>query len=93
MTGEISRAQNIERAEFDRRKSEDESRKDIEKARLDMARAKYDLEHSGIAAPIDGYLADFTVSEGQNLSKGELIGRVVDIGDVFLKGCNFSGYL
>ena len=91
LTGEMNRAQNVERAEFDRRKSEDESRKDIEKARLDMASAKYDLEHSGIVSPIDGYLADFNVSEGQNLSKGELVGRVVDISDVFLKGAISPG--
>jgi multidrug efflux pump subunit AcrA (membrane-fusion protein) len=91
LTGEMNRSQNIERAEFDRRKSEDASRKDIEKARLDMASAKYDLEHSGVIAPIDGYLADFNVSEGQNLSKGQLIGKIVDIGDVFVKGAISPG--
>jgi multidrug efflux pump subunit AcrA (membrane-fusion protein) len=91
LTGEMSRTQNIERAEFDRRKSEEESGKDIEKARLEMAKAKYDLEHSSVVAPIDGYLADFNVSDGQNLSKGDLIGRVIDIGDVFLKGAISPG--
>jgi multidrug efflux pump subunit AcrA (membrane-fusion protein) len=91
LTGEMRRTQDIERAEFDKRKAEEESGKDMEKARLDMAKAKYDLEHSRIVAPIDGYLADFNVSEGQNLSKGELIGRVVDIGDVFLKGAISPG--
>jgi multidrug efflux pump subunit AcrA (membrane-fusion protein) len=91
LTGEMRRTQDIERAEFDRRKAEEESRKDMEKARLDMAKAKYYLEHSNVVAPIDGYLADFDISVGQNLSKGEFIGRVVDIGDVFLKGAISPG--
>jgi multidrug efflux pump subunit AcrA (membrane-fusion protein) len=91
LSGETKRAQDIERAEFDKRKAEEESGKDMEKARQDMAKAKYDLGHSSVVAPIDGYLADFDVSEGQNLSKGELIGRIVDIGDVFLKGAISPG--
>lgn len=91
LTGEMNRAQSEERAEFDRRKSEDESAKDIEKARLDMAKAKYDLEHSTIVTPIGGYLAQFDISEGQNVSKGEQIGRVVDISDVVLKGAISPG--
>jgi multidrug efflux pump subunit AcrA (membrane-fusion protein) len=87
----LSSDQGIERQRHDVKKSRNESRKDIEKARLEMARAKYNLQHSNLTSPINGYLSDMKISEGQNLSKGDLVGTVVDISDVILKGAISPG--
>ncbi len=88
---EINRTRYIEKEQFDTRKSADESKKDVEKARLEMAKAKFNLEHSNVNAHIDGYLSEFNIFEGQNLAKGDLIGKVINIEDVLLKGAISPG--
>ncbi|MFA6054178.1 MAG: efflux RND transporter periplasmic adaptor subunit [Thermodesulfovibrionales bacterium] len=81
----------IENQRYEVKKSRSGSQKDIEKARLEMVRAKYNLEHANLTSPINGFLSDMKISEGQNLSKGDLIGTVVNIDDVVVKGAISPG--
>jgi len=91
VTAEINRTRSSEKERFDIRKSQDQAQQDMEKARLEMAKAKYNLVHSNIVSHIDGYLADLKIFEGQDLSKGDLIGSVIDIDNVILKGAISPG--
>lgn len=79
------------REDFERSKLQKQGLKDIEKARYEMERAKYKILHSDIFSPIDGYLTEFNVFVGQNLSEGEVIGSVVNIEQVVLKGAISPG--
>ncbi len=72
-------------------KSRNQSKKDIEKARLDMVKTKYNLDHSNIISPASGFLTELKISEGQNVSKGDLVGTVVNIEDIILKGAISPG--
>jgi multidrug efflux pump subunit AcrA (membrane-fusion protein) len=91
LTGELNRTQMDAKERFDIKKSQEQARKDMEKARLDMIMAKYNLGHSSITSHIDGYLADLIILEGQDLSKGEQVGSVIDIDNVILKGAISPG--
>lgn len=79
------------REDFERSKMKSQGIKDIEKARYEMEHAKYKMLHSDIFSPIDGFLTEFNVYTGQNLSEGETIGTIVNIDKVFLKGAISPG--
>lgn len=86
VTAEINRTQSSEKERFNIKKSQDQAQKDMEKARLEMVKAKYNLVHSNIVSHLDGYLADLKILEGQDLSKGDQVGSVIDIDNVILRG-------
>jgi HlyD family secretion protein len=91
LAAEINRTQSNDKERFDIKKSQDQARKDMEKARLDIVMAKYNLAHSSIMSHIDGYLAEFKILEGQEISKGDYVGSVIDIDNVVLKGAISPG--
>jgi|GEM_PF-6319167 len=64
---------------------------DLRKAQLEMEQARHNLFFSDIIAPIDGFLVDFRLFEGQNLSKGDDVGKIIRIDDVVLKGAISPG--
>jgi multidrug efflux pump subunit AcrA (membrane-fusion protein) len=64
---------------------------DLQKAQLEMEQARHNLFFSDIIAPTNGFLVDFNLSEGQSLSKGDDVGKIIEIDDVILKGAISPG--
>ena len=78
--------QTHEREQFAAQKSREEARKDLQRARLDVEQARYPLNRAIVRSPIDGYLVELKQTEGQTVSEGEIIGRVIDLDRVVLRG-------
>ena len=87
LTAEINRTKMTEREQQLR----GGSLHDLQKARLEMEQARHNLFFSDIIAPINGFLVDFDLSEGQSLSKGDNVGKIIQIDDVVLKGAISPG--
>jgi HlyD family secretion protein len=78
--------QTHEKEQFAAQKSREETRKDLQRARLDVEQARYPLNRAIVRSPIDGYLVELKQTEGQTVSEGEIIGRVIDLDRVVLRG-------
>ena len=63
-----------------------EAAKDAQRARLERERARESYSQLRIVAPIDGYVTSFKVYPGQSTSQGEVLGSIMDIDQVNLKG-------
>jgi len=84
------------REEFDTARSRAEAAKDVEMARLDLERARDRLTHAALRAPMAGHVTDIKVNPGQNVSDGEVVGKIMNIDTVVLKGAfspGIYGYL
>lgn len=60
------------------------SQTSLEQAKISYETAKLDLERSSIIAPIDGYFIDRSIEIGQTLSKGQSMGRVINLDHIFV---------
>jgi multidrug resistance efflux pump len=74
---------------FQNAKSRGEALKDVERARLDVEKAQYNLANARIVAGIPGYVTDLNMFPGQSVKQDDLVGRIIDIDNLNLKG-NFS---
>ncbi|MEI6206167.1 MAG: efflux RND transporter periplasmic adaptor subunit [Desulfuromonadales bacterium] len=75
--------------EYQNAKARSEALKDVEKTRLDVERARYNLAHGQLVAGISGYVTDLKMLPGQSVGQGDLVGKIIDIDNLNLKG-NFS---
>jgi multidrug efflux pump subunit AcrA (membrane-fusion protein) len=63
-----------------------EASKDAQRARLEVERARQNYAQSRIVAPIAGYVTSLKAYPGQSTSQGEVLGSIMDIDQVNLKG-------
>jgi multidrug efflux pump subunit AcrA (membrane-fusion protein) len=93
---ELNAERSRKKEEFDTAKSRDEAAKEVEKARLDLEKARSRLAHAALSAPIEGHVTDIRVTPGRNVSDGEVLGKIMNIDTVVLKGAfspGIYGYL
>lgn len=65
----------------------------IELLEIDLKIARHNLAQADFRAPISGYVSELTVNEGQQLSRNQKIGKLVNIDKVVLKAGLASGLL
>ena len=86
---EINAYNAYKREEYQNAKARSQAMKDVERARLDVEKAQYNLAHGRIAAGISGFITDLNISPEKSVGQGEVVGRIIDIDNLNLKG-NFS---
>jgi multidrug resistance efflux pump len=77
------------REEYQNAKARSQALKDVERARLDVEKAQYNLAHGRIVAGISGYVTDLNMFPDKSVGQGEMVGKIIDIDNLNLKG-NFS---
>jgi multidrug efflux pump subunit AcrA (membrane-fusion protein) len=63
-----------------------EAAKDAQRARVDVETARENYVKSRILAPMDGYVTNLKAFGEQNVSQGEVLGSIMNIDQVNLKG-------
>jgi len=73
------------------KKRREEALENLKKAELEVEKAKEVLKHRYVRSPITGFLVKLTPLEGQEIFRNDVIGEVINLDRVKLKGAFFPG--
>ena len=72
-------------------KKKKEALENLKKAELELEKAKKTLKNKYVKSPINGFLAKLTPLEGREIFKNDVIGEIINLDRVKLKGAFFPG--
>jgi multidrug resistance efflux pump len=91
LNGEKSRKYEYRRELISAEKKRKEALENLKKAELELEKAKERLKSRYVKSPIDGFLAKLLPLEGQEIFRNDVIGEIINLDQVKLKGAFFPG--